>query len=108
KDQRGGVLVAELFQHGATKRRLARADFTRQLDKPFALANTVEQMIERFPVFRAVKKKARVGRDGKRGLRQPVIFQIHVVSLAKTVPEGRKSFFARSLAAVKTMLVSDR
>jgi hypothetical protein len=44
-------------------------------------------MIECFPVFRAVEQKPWVRRDVERRFFQAVIFQVHAIPLAKTVPQ---------------------
>jgi hypothetical protein len=61
----------------AVKGRLARAHLAGELDETLPLADAVKQMIDRFAVFRAVKKKSRVRRDVKRRLSQTIIIQVH-------------------------------
>src|SRR5436190_15177393 len=74
-------MIAQFIQHRPAKRRLARADFARELDESLPLANAVKQMIKRFAMLRAVKQEPRVRRDRERRFVQPVIFQIHNNSL---------------------------
>ena len=64
-------MPVQLLQHRAAKGGLARADFAGQLDKALALADAVEQVVERFPVLGAVKQEPRVRRDVERGLVRP-------------------------------------
>jgi hypothetical protein len=56
------------------------------LDETLPLANAVEQMIEGFTVFRAVKQETRVRRNVERRLFQAVIVQVHAGILAEKVP----------------------
>jgi len=66
QDQRRGKTCVELFQQRAAERRLARAHLAGELHEALALADPVEQMIERLAVLGAVEKKARVRRDVER------------------------------------------
>ncbi len=83
-DQGGGIMSVELFQQGPAQGRFARADFAGELHKALALADAVEQMIERLAVLGAVKKEARVRRDVERRLLQSIKLQIHPELLAET------------------------
>ena len=86
QDERGRVFVAKLFQHRPAERRLAGADFPRELDETFPLANAVEQMIQRLAMLGTEVQEARVRRNVERRLRQAIVFQIHASDLAKSVP----------------------
>ena len=83
-NQRGGKILSKLVEQRAAERGFARADFAGKLHKPFSLANSVKQMVERLAMFGAVKKKSRIGSDVKRRFRQAVIFQIHGDGVAET------------------------
>ena len=83
-------MAVELIEHGTAKGGLARADFTGQLHKAFALANAVKQVIEGFTMFRAVKQEPRVRRDVERRLGQAVIVKIHAEYSAGKVPDYSK------------------
>jgi hypothetical protein len=48
-------MAVELFQQRTAEGGLARADFARELDEPFTLADAIKQMVERFAVLPAVK-----------------------------------------------------
>ena len=93
EDQRGGKIAVELFEHRAAEGGLARADFAGHLDKAFALANAVKQMVEGFAMLRAVKQEPRVRRDVERRLGQAVIVQIHAAISAITVPRVERRFW---------------
>ena len=67
-DQAGGVehgvqnercfpFRAELFEHGTADGGFARADFARELDETFSLANAVEQVVIRFTVLWTEEKE---------------------------------------------------
>ena len=90
EDQGGGVVIVELLEHRAAKGRLARADLAGHLDKALALANPVEQVIERFPVFGAVEQEPRVRRDVERRLGQAIVIQVHAILAAERVPWSRR------------------
>ena len=82
ENQGGRKIFPQLIKQRAAQGRFARANFARQLDKTFSLADAVEEMIESLAMFGAVKKKSRIGRDVKRRFGQAVIFQIHSERLA--------------------------
>ena len=66
-----------MFEHGAAKGGLAGPDFAGDLDKAFALANAVKEMVERFAMLEAEEEKTGVRGDVKRRFFQTVILQIH-------------------------------
>ena len=66
QNQSRGKTRVELFQQRAAERRLARADLAGELHEALALADAVEQVVERLAMLRAVKKEARVRRDVER------------------------------------------
>ena len=51
QDQRRGKMRVQLLQQRAAQRRLARADLARELHKTLALADAVEQMVERLAML---------------------------------------------------------
>src|SRR5882724_7040283 len=77
EDERGGVALVEFLEYRPAKRRLARADLASELDEAFALAQAVEQVVERFAMLGAVKEEPRVRRDVEGRFRQPVVVQVH-------------------------------
>ena len=68
QDQRRSVMVVQLLEHRAAKRRLARPDLAGHLNKALALANSVEQVVERFPVLGTVEQSQRKARGDRRNL----------------------------------------
>ena len=90
EDERGGKQAVELFEQRAAKRRLARADFARELHEALALADAVKQMIVRLTVPPALKQKTRIRREVERRLFQTIVFQIHAGFLAEIAPAGNK------------------
>ena len=83
-------MLIQLFERGATERRLARADFASELDKTFAFADAVEQVIERLAMFRGIEQKARVRRDVEGRFCEAEKFLVHARYQAGRVPLGEK------------------
>src|SRR5205085_9706237 len=81
EDEGSGIMPVELLEHRAAERRLAGANFPRELHEPFALPDTIKQVIECLAMLDAIKKKARVRRDVERRLAQAIILQVHPDSL---------------------------
>jgi hypothetical protein len=77
QDQGGRIFVPQFIQQSAAECGLSRAYLPGQLNKPFPLANAVQQMIERFAVLGAIKQKTRVRRYVKRRLFQAIVFKVH-------------------------------
>jgi len=76
----------ELFQQGPAERRFAGSNLAGKLHKAFALANTVEEMIEGFAMFRAVEQEARIRRDVERRDLQSIELKIHA-GLFSRIPD---------------------
>ena len=83
EDERAGPGITERFEHRPADCRFARANLAGQLHEALPLANAVEQMVEGLAMFRAEKKKPRIGRHLERRFLQAVIFQIHAGCLTK-------------------------
>src|SRR5665213_536428 len=77
-------MSVEMFQQRPAQGRLARADLAGELHKALALADAIEQMIERLAMLGAVKQEARVRRDVERRLLQSIKLQIHARLLTET------------------------
>src|SRR5439155_2375363 len=100
ENERRCIVAIQLLEHRPAEGRLAGADLARQLDEAFALTNSVEQMVDGLSVFGAVEEEPRVRRDVERRFAQAIVVQIHDSLLAKTEPEGRKSFVGLISASV--------
>ena len=67
-------------------------------------------MIKCLAMFGAVKEKARVRRDVERRLAQAIVLQVHPDSLAKKMPQGKKTLsdlLTLTLACVSTIVTKD-
>jgi hypothetical protein len=71
------------------------------LDKAFALANAVKQMIKRLAMLGAKKKEARIWRNIKRRLAQPVIFQIHNMFLTQSTSSWEEKALSENLYRIR-------
>ncbi len=78
EDQRDVGFLGQPLEHAADQRRLARADFARELDEAAALRDAVEKMCERVGVPRAHIEIARIRSDRERLLVEAEELGIHV------------------------------
>ncbi len=77
QDQRDFGMTWELLEQAADHRRLAGADFARQLDEPARFIDTVQQVRQRFGVPLAEVQVARVRRDRERFFLETEKARIH-------------------------------
>ena len=85
-------MAVEVFEHGAAQGGFSRSDFTRKLHESLPLADSIKQMIECLAMLWAIEQKARVRRDVERWLTQAIVFQVHIVFLAKMMPKIKRTF----------------
>ena len=75
-------MAIQLLEQGAAEGGFARAHLAGELHKTLALANAIQQMVERFAVLGAVKEESRVRRYVERGRLQAIELKVHGSLLA--------------------------